>query len=122
MHGTAMLCYVTPSEHLALPTPEDVREGLITYKIAAHSADLGKGLKQAYNIDHAMSRARVSFRWLDQFILSFDEQNAYKIWRREMDDEDCLSHDAAFCSMCGPRFCPMRLNRRMQAKYPSPKA
>ncbi len=120
MHGTAMLCYVTPAEHLALPTPEDVREGLITYKIAAHSADLGKGLKQAYNIDHAMSRARVSFRWLDQFILSFDSEHAYKVWRSQMDDEDCLSHDASFCSMCGPRFCPMRLNRRMQAKYPTP--
>lgn len=117
MHGTAMLCYVTPSEHLALPTPEDVKQGLITYKIAAHSADLAKGIKQAYNMDHAMSRARVSFRWLDQFALSFDEQHAYDVWRAQMDEDECHTHDAAFCSMCGPRFCPMRLNRRLQSKY-----
>ena len=117
MHGTAMLCYVTPSEHLALPTPEDVKQGLITYKIAAHSADLAKGIKQAYNMDHAMSRARVSFRWLDQFALSFDEQHAYDVWRAQMDEDECHTHEAAFCSMCGPRFCPMRLNRRLQSKY-----
>ena len=117
MHGTAMLCYVTPAEHLALPTPEDVKQGLITYKIAAHSADLAKGIKQAYNMDHAMSRARVSFRWLDQFALSFDEQHAYDVWRAQMDEDECHTHDAAFCSMCGPRFCPMRLNRRLQSKY-----
>ncbi|MCK0535873.1 MULTISPECIES: phosphomethylpyrimidine synthase ThiC [unclassified Anaerobiospirillum] len=119
MHGTAMLCYVTPSEHLALPTPDDVRVGLITYKIAAHSADLAKGIKQAYNMDHAMSRARVSFRWLDQFALSFDEQHAYDVWRAQMDEDECHTHEAAFCSMCGPRFCPMRLNRRLQARYGS---
>lgn len=117
MHGTAMLCYVTPAEHLALPTPEDVKQGLITYKIAAHSADLAKGIKQAYNMDHAMSRARVSFRWLDQFALSFDEQHAYDVWRAQMDEDECHTHEAAFCSMCGPRFCPMRLNRRLQSKY-----
>lgn len=117
MHGTAMLCYVTPSEHLALPTPDDVKQGLITYKIAAHSADLAKGIKQAYNMDHAMSRARVSFRWLDQFALSFDEQHAYDVWRAQMDEDECHTHEAAFCSMCGPRFCPMRLNRRLQSKY-----
>ncbi len=117
MHGTAMLCYVTPAEHLALPTPEDVKQGLITYKIAAHSADLAKGIKQAYNMDHAMSRARVSFRWLDQFALSFDEQHAYDVWRAQMDEYECHTHEAAFCSMCGPRFCPMRLNRRLQSKY-----
>ena len=117
MHGTAMLCYVTPAEHLALPTPEDVKQGLITYKIAAHSADLAKGIKQAYNMDHAMSRARVSFRWLDQFALSFDEQHAYDVWRAQMDEDECHTHEAVFCSMCGPRFCPMRLNRRLQSKY-----
>ena len=116
MHGTAMLCYVTPSEHLALPTPEDVKQGLITYKIAAHSADLAKGLTQAYNLDHAMSRARATFRWYDQFALSFDEQHAYEVWRAQMDEEDC-EHEASFCSMCGPRFCPIRLNRRLQSKY-----
>lgn len=116
MHGTAMLCYVTPSEHLALPSPEDVKQGLITYKIAAHSADLAKGLSQAYNIDHAMSRARASFRWHDQFALSFDPEHAYEVWKQPLDDEEC-NHDIAFCSMCGPRFCPIRLNRRLQAKF-----
>ena len=118
MHGTAMLCYVTPAEHLALPTPDDVRLGLITYKIAAHSADLAKGITQAYNLDHAMSRARVSFRWLDQFTLSFDPEHAYQVWRYQMEEEEYESHDMAFCSMCGPRFCPMRLNHRLQLKYP----
>lgn len=116
MHGTAMLCYVTPSEHLALPTAEDVKQGLITYKIAAHSADLAKGLKQAYKIDHAMSRARATFRWYDQFALSFDPEHAYEVWHSQMDEEDC-AHEASFCSMCGPRFCPIRLNRRLQSKY-----
>lgn len=116
MHGTAMLCYVTPSEHLALPTPEDVKQGLITYKIAAHSADLAKGLKQAYNLDHAMSRARATFRWYDQFALSFDPQHAYEVWKQPLDDEEC-THEVAYCSMCGPRFCPIRLNRRLQSKF-----
>ena len=116
MHGTSMLCYVTPSEHLALPTPEDVKQGLICYKLAAHAADLAKKVPQAINIDHAMSRARATFRWLDQFVLSFDEEHAYEVWRAQMDEENC-SHSAAYCSMCGPRFCPIRLNRRLQAKY-----
>lgn len=116
MYGTSMLCYVTPSEHLALPTPEDVKRGLITYKIAAHAADLAKGLTQAYNLDHAMSRARATFRWYDQFALSFDMQNAYEVWRSQMSEEDC-AHEVSFCSMCGPRFCPIRLNNRLQQKY-----
>lgn len=118
MYGTAMLCYVTPAEHLALPNAEDVKHGLITYKIAAHSADLAKGLKHAYNIDHAMSRARGSFRWYDQFALSFDPEHAYQVWRSQLDNEEC-DHEVAFCSMCGPRFCPMRLNRRLQNKFGS---
>lgn len=117
-YGTAMLCYVTPSEHLALPTEDDVKTGLITYKIAAHAADLAKGISQAYNQDHAMSRARVSFRWFDQFALSFDPQHAYEVWKTQMDEEDC-EHEASFCSMCGPRFCPMRLNRRLVSKFSS---
>lgn len=115
-YGTSMLCYVTPSEHLALPTPEDVKQGLICYKLAAHAADLAKHVAQAANIDHAMSRARATFRWLDQFVLSFDETHAYEVWRAQMDEENC-NHSAAYCSMCGPRFCPIRLNRRLQAKY-----
>lgn len=118
MHGTAMLCYVTPAEHLALPTSEDVKQGLITYKIAAHSADLAKGLLQAYNLDHAMSRARAEFRWFDQFALSFDPEHAYQVWKSPLSegDEEC-THEVAFCSMCGPRFCPIRLNRRLKSKF-----
>lgn len=117
MHGTAMLCYVTPSEHLALPTSEDVKQGLITYKIAAHSADLAKGLARAYNLDHAMSRARATFRWFDQFALSFDPEHAYQVWSSPLSEDEECSHEVAFCSMCGPRFCPIRLNRKLQTAF-----
>ena len=113
--GTSMLCYVTPSEHLALPTAEDVKQGLITFKLAAHAADLGKGLPGAQLRDDAMSRARVEFRWYDQFALSLDPEHAYQVWKAQMPDE--CAHEPSFCSMCGPRFCPMRLNRRIKAKY-----
>ena len=113
--GTAMLCYVTPSEHLALPEKDDVKTGLITYKLAAHAADLSKGLYGAKLRDDAMARARAEFRWFDQFALSLDPQHAYEVWSAKM-PEKC-SHDAAFCSMCGPRFCPIRLNRTLKNKY-----
>ena len=113
--GTAMLCYVTPAEHLALPTPEDVKQGLITYKIAAHAADVAKGLPMARLRDDALSRARNEFRWYDQFALSLDPQHAYSVWRAQMPD-DC-AHEPSFCSMCGPRFCPIRLNRRLKAEF-----
>ncbi|MCL1603725.1 phosphomethylpyrimidine synthase ThiC [Succinatimonas hippei] len=113
--GTSMLCYVTPSEHLALPTAEDVKQGLITFKLAAHAADLGKGLPGAQLRDDAMSRARVEFRWYDQFALSLDPEHAYQVWKAQMPEE--CAHEPSFCSMCGPRFCPMRLNRRIKAKY-----
>ena len=113
--GTSMLCYVTPSEHLALPTAEDVKQGLITFKLAAHAADLGKGLPGAQLRDDAMSRARVEFRWYDQFALSLDPEHAYEVWKAQMPEE--CAHEPSFCSMCGPRFCPMRLNRRIKAKY-----
>ncbi len=114
-YGTAMLCYVTPSEHLALPTPADVKTGLITYKLAAHAADLARGLKGAKDRDDAMARARADFRWFDQFALSLDPMHAYEVWASQM-PENC-GHEPAFCSMCGPRFCPIRLNRKLKEKY-----
>lgn len=116
-YGTAMLCYVTPAEHLALPTENDVKVGLITYKLAAHAADLAKGLPEAKIRDDAMALARADFRWYDQFALSLDPQNAYDVWRSQMPEECAKSHEPSFCSMCGPRFCPIRLNRKLQAKY-----
>ncbi len=113
--GTAMLCYVTPSEHLALPDAEDVKTGLITYKLAAHAADLAKGLPGAKIRDDAMARARADFRWFDQFALSLNPEHAYNVWKSQMPDN--CSHEASFCSMCGPRFCPIRLNRVLKNKY-----
>ncbi|WP_406019968.1 phosphomethylpyrimidine synthase [Succinivibrio sp.] len=116
-YGTAMLCYVTPSEHLALPEEKDVKDGLITYKLAAHAADLAKGLKGAQLRDDAMAMARADFRWFDQFALSLDPEHAYSVWAKQMGDECSKKHDVAFCSMCGPRFCPIRLNKKLKAAY-----
>ncbi len=117
-YGTAMLCYVTPSEHLALPTPEDVKTGLITYKLAAHAADVAKGLPGAVLRDNAMARARAEFRWHDQFALSLDPEHAYEVWKSQMPEEcEMRGHQPSYCSMCGPRFCPIRLNRFLQEKY-----
>ncbi len=107
--GTAMLCYVTPKEHLGLPNKEDVREGLITYKIAAHAADLAKGHPGAQARDNAMSKARFEFRWEDQFNLGLDPERA-----REYHDETLPkeAHKSAhFCSMCGPHFCSMKITQ-----------
>ena len=108
-YGTAMLCYVTPKEHLGLPNRQDVREGIITYKIAAHAADLAKGLPGAQIRDNAMSKARFEFRWEDQFNLGLDPERA-----REYHDET-LPKDSAkvahFCSMCGPHFCSMKITQ-----------
>ncbi|WML52978.1 phosphomethylpyrimidine synthase ThiC [Neobacillus sp. PS3-12] len=106
--GTAMLCYVTPKEHLGLPNKEDVREGVITYKIAAHAADLAKGHPGAQIRDNALSKARFEFRWEDQFNLSLDPERA-----REYHDETLPAEGAKtahFCSMCGPKFCSMRIS------------
>ncbi len=109
MYGTAMLCYVTPKEHLGLPNKEDVKQGLIAYKIAAHAADLAKGRPGAQQRDDALSKARFEFRWEDQFNLSLDPETA-----RAYHDET-LSHDsfkdARFCSMCGPQFCSMKITQ-----------
>ncbi|MGG3449474.1 MULTISPECIES: phosphomethylpyrimidine synthase ThiC [Bacillaceae] len=112
MHGTAMLCYVTPKEHLGLPDKEDVREGVIAYKIAAHAADLAKGHPGAQKRDDALSKARFEFRWHDQFNLSLDPDRA-----REYHDETLPAEGAKtahFCSMCGPKFCSMRISHDLR--------
>ena len=108
-HGASLLCYVTPKEHLGLPTPKDVREGIIAYKIAAHAADVARHRPGARDRDDELSRARFNFDWNKQFELSLDPQRA-----REYHDE-ALPHDAyksaAFCSMCGPKFCSMHISQ-----------
>lgn len=108
-YGTAMLCYVTPKEHLGLPNRDDVKEGVITYKLAAHAADLAKGHPGSQHRDNAMSKARFEFRWEDQFNLSLDPDTA-----RAYHDETLPSDNAKvahFCSMCGPHFCSMKITQ-----------
>ncbi|TCP22698.1 hydroxymethylpyrimidine synthase [Scopulibacillus darangshiensis] len=107
--GTAMLCYVTPKEHLGLPNKEDVREGVITYKIAAHAADLAKGHPGAQKRDDALSKARFEFRWRDQFNLSLDPEKALEYHDETLPAEGAKT--AHFCSMCGPKFCSMRISQ-----------
>ncbi|MCU5706427.1 phosphomethylpyrimidine synthase ThiC [Bacillus wiedmannii] len=106
--GTAMLCYVTPKEHLGLPNKDDVRTGVITYKIAAHAADLAKGHKKAHQRDDALSKARFEFRWRDQFNLSLDPERAMEYHDETLPAEGAKT--AHFCSMCGPKFCSMRIS------------
>ena len=106
-YGTAMLCYVTPKEHLGLPDKEDVKEGVITYKIAAHSADLAKGHPGARIRDDALSQARFEFRWHDQFNLSLDPEKAKSLHDETLPSEGAKV--AQFCSMCGPKFCSMHI-------------
>lgn len=106
--GTAMLCYVTPKEHLGLPNKEDVRTGVITYKIAAHAADLAKGHPGAQIRDNALSKARFEFRWRDQFHLSLDPERAEEYFR------EGKHTDGEYCTMCGPNFCAMRLSRDLR--------
>ncbi|EWH09518.1 phosphomethylpyrimidine synthase ThiC [Catenovulum agarivorans DS-2] len=111
-YGCAMLCYVTPKEHLGLPNKEDVKEGLITYKIAAHAADLAKGHPAAQIRDNALSKARFEFRWIDQFNLGLDPERA-----REYHDETLPQESgkvAHFCSMCGPKFCSMKITQEVR--------
>ncbi|WP_373229092.1 phosphomethylpyrimidine synthase ThiC [Cohnella sp.] len=107
--GTAMLCYVTPKEHLGLPNKEDVKDGVIAYKIAAHAADLAKGHPQARLRDDALSKARFEFRWRDQFHLSLDPERAMAYHDETLPAEAAKS--AHFCSMCGPKFCSMRITQ-----------
>jgi phosphomethylpyrimidine synthase len=107
--GTSMLCYVTPKEHLGLPNKEDVKQGLIAYKIAAHAADVAKGHKGAYVRDFMLSKARFEFRWEDQFNLGLDPDTA-----RDYHDETLPKESgktAHFCSMCGPKFCSMKISQ-----------
>lgn len=111
-YGTAMLCYVTPKEHLGLPNKKDVKDGVITYKIAAHAADLAKGHKGAAHWDDVLSKARFEFRWQDQFDLSLDPETA-----RDFHDETLPApgaKNAHFCSMCGPHFCSMKITQEVR--------
>jgi phosphomethylpyrimidine synthase len=107
--GCAMLCYVTPKEHLGLPNRDDVKVGVITYKIAAHASDLGKGHPAAQLRDDALSRARFDFRWEDQFNLGLDPETARAYHDETLPKE---AHKVAhFCSMCGPKFCSMKITQ-----------
>ena len=111
-YGTAMLCYVTPKEHLGLPDKEDVRTGIITYKLAAHAADLAKGWPGAQLRDNALSKARFEFRWRDQFRLSLDPERAESFHDATLPAEGAKT--AHFCSMCGPKFCSMKITQEVR--------
>lgn len=110
-YGTAMICYVTPKEHLALPDKEDVRAGVVAYKIAAHAADLAKGHPGAQVRDNALSKARFDFRWKDQFNLSLDPEKALEYYKKGK-----LNEDSDHCTMCGPHFCAMKLTKEMRCE------
>jgi phosphomethylpyrimidine synthase len=107
--GTAMLCYVTPKEHLGLPDREDVKQGVLAYRIAAHAADLAKGHPGAQARDNALSKARFEFRWKDQFHLAMDPDTAVRYHDATLPAEGAKT--AHFCSMCGPNFCSMRITQ-----------
>jgi phosphomethylpyrimidine synthase len=111
-HGASMLCYVTPKEHLGLPEVEDVRQGVIAYKIAAHAADLARHRAGARDRDDAISRARYSFDWEEQFRLSLDPETARRMHDETLPQESFKT--AAFCSMCGPKFCSMRISEDLR--------
>jgi phosphomethylpyrimidine synthase len=115
MHGTAMLCYVTPKEHLGLPNRDDVKTGVITYKLAAHAADVAKGHPGARDWDDALSRARFEFRWRDQFALSLDPHTAESFHDETLPAEGAKT--AHFCSMCGPKFCSMRISQDVRDRF-----
>jgi phosphomethylpyrimidine synthase len=110
--GCAMLCYVTPKEHLGLPDRDDVKVGVITYKLAAHAADLAKGHPAAQLRDDALSRARFEFRWRDQFNLSLDPETAERFHDETLPAEGAKT--AHFCSMCGPKFCSMKITQEVR--------
>ncbi|MEE1622058.1 phosphomethylpyrimidine synthase ThiC [Zafaria sp. Z1313] len=114
-YGTAMLCYVTPKEHLGLPNKDDVKTGVITYKIAAHAADLAKGHPGARERDDALSKARFEFRWKDQFALSLDPATAEAFHDETLPAEPAKT--AHFCSMCGPKFCSMRISQDIRRQF-----
>lgn len=110
LYGTAMLCYVTPKEHLGLPNKDDVRTAVVTYKLAAHAADLAKGHPGAMIRDNALSKARYEFRWRDQFNLSLDPEKALEYFQQGRHT------DGEYCTMCGPNFCAMRLSKDLRSK------
>jgi phosphomethylpyrimidine synthase len=108
-YGTSLLCYVTPKEHLGLPNKEDVKDGLVAYKIAAHASDISKGHNFAVQRDNELSKARFEFRWLDQFNLSLDPYKSKEFHDETLPQESAKS--AHFCSMCGPNFCSMKITQ-----------
>lgn len=114
-HGASMLCYVTPKEHLGLPNAEDVRNGIIAYKIAAHSADIARGRKGARDIDDEMSDARYAFNWNKQFELCLDPDRA-KEYHDETLPQDVFK-EAEFCSMCGPKFCSYKITQKIVKEH-----
>jgi phosphomethylpyrimidine synthase len=109
-HGCAMLCYVTPKEHLGLPDRDDVREGVVAHKIAAHAADIAKGVPGAQDRDNAISKARFEFRWEDQFNLCFDPERARRFREQSLPPGEQLNAKQRYCSMCGENFCSMRIS------------
>jgi phosphomethylpyrimidine synthase len=111
-HGAAMLCYVTPKEHLGLPNEEDVKQGVIAYKIAAHSADVARGRKGAQDRDNALSKARFEFDWNEQFRLSLDPETAQRYHDETLPQDTFKS--AHFCSMCGPKYCSMKITQEIR--------
>jgi phosphomethylpyrimidine synthase len=111
-YGCAMLCYVTPKEHLGLPDRKDVKDGVLAYKIAAHAADLAKGHPAARRRDDALSKARFEFRWEDQFNLSLDPETARQFHDQTLPQESAKV--AHFCSMCGPHFCAMKITEEVR--------
>ncbi|GGO89552.1 phosphomethylpyrimidine synthase [Nocardioides phosphati] len=115
MHGTAMLCYVTPKEHLGLPNRDDVKTGVITYKLSAHAADVAKGHPNARDWDDALSHARFEFRWRDQFALSLDPHTAEAFHDETLPADNAKT--AHFCSMCGPKFCSMKISQDVRDRF-----
>ena len=111
LNGASMLCYVTPKEHLGLPDKQDVREGVVTHKLAAHAADIAKGFPGAHIRDNAMSKARYEFRWADQIALSLDPERCRELRAAAFPTEEKLPE--GYCSMCGPNFCSMRLYKQI---------
>jgi len=120
MHGTAMLCYVTPKEHLGLPNRDDVKTGVITYKLSAHAADVAKGHPRAREWDDELSKARFEFRWRDQFALSLDPHTAEAFHDETLPADNAKT--AHFCSMCGPKFCSMRISQDVRDRFATQEA
>jgi phosphomethylpyrimidine synthase len=109
--GADMLCYVTPREHLGLPDPGDVREGIIAFRIAAHAADVARGISYARDWDDEMSRARYDFQWERQFELAMDGEKARQMREKSLENIDEKYRDSEFCSMCGPKYCSMKISK-----------